>query len=132
MSVRVVVEESSTQVRVEERREYIRVIEPDTHVLTVAVPGPQGPPGHGMRQTPLSWDIADWQGPEAGLYYLDLYHGLSDEHAVIPVFLNADGRQMFPDRRKNETQDRIRIWVPAWPDCRFAGEAVVHGGVMEP
>jgi len=124
--------EEPARIDITERPAIVEAQQTGVEIITVAVPGLQGPPGQGLRRTRIVWTIADWTGPEGGFYYLDLYHGLEDFEAVPTHMIDADGQQILSvDTITNDTANRIRCRVPAEPDGRIAGSVVIIGGLIE-
>ncbi|MCP4695762.1 MAG: hypothetical protein GY862_02770 [Gammaproteobacteria bacterium] len=64
-------------------------------------------------------DSADWV-LDAGMYYTEIIHSLNSVN--IHTEITQGGRRIFVHRVEEITTEKIRLWVPAEPDSRFAGK----------
>lgn len=69
--------------------------------------------------------LADWQGPASGFYTLDLIHNLGDDKELFVTVYEGN----VPSVMESYTilnENSLRIRVPAIPDMRFSGTAIVN------
>lgn len=130
--VSIVIEAETAEVVVEETQFEVVVEVPEVTELVMLVPGPQGPPGQGLRRTVITIGIDDWSGPTAGMYTADLVHALEDLDAGILCAYDDDANPAIAfDRVETISENTLRLWVPAEPDGRWTGIITIIGGLIE-
>jgi len=72
----------------------------------------------------VSFALGDWSF-SSGQYVLELTHGLESEDIGVELWEN-DTEQVEAERIQIFNTNKVKIYSPSNPDCRFAGKAVFN------
>ena len=80
-------------------------------------------PAGSLRMLEHDFGIQDW-ALYAGRYHIEVPHSW-ETRKVYGYVLNERGEIVHPDLFENYSVNKVRIYVPAIPDLRFAGSLIL-------